>query len=75
MSPRDFCTVYRREPVALAELRATLDGNVWHVRRCPFCGRSHDYAAGSPDGDPRAFLGLRLSLCPRARWLELREAS
>ena len=74
MSPRDFSTVYRREPVARAELRTTLTGNVWHVARCPFCRRPHDYAAGSLDSDPRGLLGLRLSLCPRSRWHELREA-
>ena len=74
MSPHDFSTVYRREPIARAKLRATLTGSIWHVSRCPFCRRPHDYAAGRDDGDPRAFLGLRLSLCPRARWVELREA-
>ena len=74
MSPRDFSTVYRREPVARAELRATLTGNVWHVSSCPFCRRAHDYAAGPVAGDPTRFLGLRLSLCPRSRWHELREA-
>ena len=74
MSPRDFSTVYRAEPVARAELRTTLTENVWHVPRCPFCRREHDFAAGSLDGNPRIFLGLRLSLCPRARWLVLEEA-
>ena len=66
MSPRDFSTVYRREPIASAELRATLTGNVWHVARCPFCRRPHDYAAGSLEGRP-ASSRIRLSLCPRAR--------
>ena len=74
MSPRDFSTGHRREPIAWGELRTTLTENVWHVRHCPFCRRSHDYAAGSLDSDPRALLGLRLSLCPRSRWLELQEA-
>jgi hypothetical protein len=46
MSPRDFFTVYRREPIAWAELRSILPGNVWHVARCPFSRRPDDFAAG-----------------------------
>ena len=73
MSPRDFSTASRSDPVALAELRATLTGNVWHVDRCPFCRQAHDYPAGQVGGDPARFLGPRLSLCPTARWLVLEE--
>lgn len=75
VSPRDFSTAYRAEPIARAELRRTFTGNVWHVDRCPFCHRQHDYPAGGLDEDPRPFLGMRLSLCHRARWHLLEEAA
>ena len=42
---------------------AALKNRQWVVARCPFCGKRHCHGAGPPDGDPREFLGSRLSHC------------
>lgn len=47
----------------LVRAHAVLKGRQWVVARCPFCGKRHWHGAGPPDGDPREFLGSRVSHC------------
>jgi len=63
-----------KEPVVSVALRFDLElGHVWQAAPCPYCRRRHEYAAGSLRRDPRAALGMRLSLCSPSRWLVLEQ--
>jgi hypothetical protein len=50
-------------PTVEATLRFSKDHVwVWTVRKCPFCGKTHNHGAG--DGaDPRTYLGSRVAHC------------
>ena len=39
---------------------------LWHVRRCPFCGRPHVHTGGALTGDPRPHLSSRIAHCAGA---------
>jgi len=50
-------------PSAVATLHRGKQCNQWVVKRCPLCRRKHFHGAGTPDMDPRAFLGHRSPHC------------
>lgn len=51
------------------EAKARLDAGtgpgcwLWVVEQCPYCKKQHTHGGGPRSGDPREYLGHRLSHC------------
>ena len=43
-------------------------GWAWVIPVCPYCGRKHLHGGGPFDGNPRDFLGARMSHCRNKRY-------
>lgn len=39
--------------------------NLWKIKKCPLCGKSHVHGAGGPDYNPRKLLGHRWPHCKK----------
>jgi hypothetical protein len=53
----------REIAVAFCHLVRRRECQLWVIARCPLCGKEHTHGAGPMDGDPRRFLGHRISHC------------
>jgi len=61
-------TLSQDPPFAAATLYRGKQVNQWVIAACPHCGGKHVHGAGTPDMNPRDFLGHRVAhCCGRAR--------